>query len=1052
MNDPVLDYSNGVISVQHTIHNEAKLTPGNRSIGKYGCAVAMDNDYAIVGDRFGGSPDIRDCGAAYVYRREGGVWVHEAKLTAGDATEDDRFGDSVSIDGDYAVVGAQRMGGSGAAYIFRREGGVWVQEAKLVAGDGQEGDCFGTSVSIYGEYAVVGAEGAGDYSGAAYVFRRQGTVWVEQDKFVAGDPAAYNHFGCSVDISGEHILIGAYGTNNNTGNAYIYRREGPSWVMEAYLAAGDADAQDNFGTSVSLDRGYAVVGAWGEGDSGAAYVFKRQESIWMQQSKLVAGDAEKGDSFGKSVSIDGDYVVVGADGDSGAAYVFKQQGSTWVEQARLVAGDSEKSDYFGSSVAISGGYAVVGAPGYYDPRNYGAAYIYSVFIVDISVDQETININESATLSWFFTDATSVIIDNGIGEVSQNGSIIISPAETTTYTITATGQWGTFTDSVTVMVLFPPEIDINADPQAIFPGDSSTLSWTSMYAESCIIEPDIGSVPLNGSVAVSPSKTTVYTLTATGSDGTTVESVEVVVVEDMDYGLDTDEQEGGGGLVGETVRILNGNLIEYRNDPEFPSPNSLGLGLQAFYNSRSDKIGAMGYGWTHTYEESLLPSVAMGTGTYLKILDQMGRAHYFADNGGGLYTGAFHERSHVKLESGTYVWHRLDGSRHGFASSGEPCWMDDAAGNRLELSYDGNGRLETVTDIASGRMLTFHYNAGNLLAHVSGPVTDQLTSGIWVTYEYDATQNLVSAAYADCSCFYYFYEDPQDPHNLTKKTNWPGHLINTWSYDNQDRVVSNFSRDGKGVEIEYVSETQVNVTDAYGKLREYFLDKIGDRKRVSAVINGPGGAGGFPYSQENAVSWIYDEHMRLSEVEYAGGAINQYMDYDERGNPGTVKLAAGTTEERIISFTYHPYINIPLTRVEVSVLGVGNKETVWDYDNDYDAVPNENPSALPSRVLEKGFVMDEQGAIVSQEYITTYNYNSKGQVLSIDGPLPGNDDTTGFTYDAATGDLLSITKPLIGPTAFSGYDAAGHAGQITDVNGRIKTLDYDSRGPAHTYA
>ncbi|MFC1533671.1 RHS repeat-associated core domain-containing protein [Thermodesulfobacteriota bacterium] len=271
--------------------------------------------------------------------------------------------------------------------------------------------------------------------------------------------------------------------------------------------------------------------------------------------------------------------------------------------------------------------------------------------------------------------------------------------------------------------------------------------------------------------------------------------------------------------------------------------------------------------------------------------------------------------------------------------------------------------------------------------------------------------------------------------------------MNTWGYDIQDRTVSNFSRDGKGVDIEYESDTQVNITDAYGKEREYFLETtMSGRKRVSSIINGPGGAEAFPWSASNAVSWIYDSNMLPTEVESAGGTVNQYFNYDNRGNPGTVKLAFGAPEERTIHYSYHPDMNAPLARKEPSVLGGGDKETIWDYDNDYDLVPNENPTSLVSRIIEKGFTRNAAGNVVAYEYITIFTYNSEGQVLTIDGPLPGNGDMITFTYDLATGDLLSITRPIIGSTTFSGYDQAGQVGLVTDVNGQSKSFMYDARG------
>jgi RHS repeat-associated protein len=510
---------------------------------------------------------------------------------------------------------------------------------------------------------------------------------------------------------------------------------------------------------------------------------------------------------------------------------------------------------------------------------------------------------------------------------------------------------------------------------------------------------------------------------------------------DLDNGFDPNSQLGGNGVVGERISIFNGNVAELRIDLQFSSPNGLGLIFHATYNSQSDISGSLGFGWSHTYSMILDPAYEKASQTYLKIVDQTGRGVYFKEETTGGYKGEFNERSQVKAESGEFVWYRLDGSKYGFSATGRLLWIDDEKDNRLVLGYDAQDRLQTVTDTSSGRALTLNYTASSLLETISGPVTQGVPSGIWVTYGYDANQNLISVTYADGSGFDYTYSDPDDVHNLTEKRNKASHLINTWAFNAHDRAVSNFSAQGRGVSIEYISETQVNVTDDYGTIRSYTIDEINDRKRVTAM-QGPGGA---PYIDSNVIHWVYDSQMNLVEAETIGGTIYQYQNYDARGNPVSIILASGTSEERVSTYTYHSNMNVPLTRTEVSVLGSGNKETIFDYDDDGNAIPNESPSSRLSRVIEKGFTKNSSMAIVSYEYITTFTYNGKGQILSIDGPLLGNGDTTSLVYDAATGDLLSITRPLIGSTNFSNYDAAGQVGQVTDVNGQSNSFTYDGR-------
>jgi RHS repeat-associated protein len=356
------------------------------------------------------------------------------------------------------------------------------------------------------------------------------------------------------------------------------------------------------------------------------------------------------------------------------------------------------------------------------------------------------------------------------------------------------------------------------------------------------------------------------------------------------------------------------------------------------------------------------------------------------------------------------------------------------------LTYDAQGFLETVTDSASGRMVTFHY-ANGLLDYISGPTTPAVSNGIWVTYGYDGSQNLTSVTYADGSGFTYTYNDANDAHNLTERRNKANHLINTWAYDSQDRCTDNFSVSGAGVTLNYVSAGQVDVTDAYGTLRTYTVSEISGRKRVTALQ----GAVAAPYDDNNIVRWQYDTDLNLMEVETAAGTIHQYQNYDQRENPRTIVLASGAAEQRTITYTYHPAKNSPLTRTEPSVLGTGDKVTTWDYDSDYDATPNENPTHLLSRLIEQGFTRDAAGATIPYEYITTFTYNEAGQVAGIDGPRTGASDVTSINY-YPNGDLDYITRSLIGTAYFNNYNDAGQLGRVTDVNDQSEVFSYDGRG------
>jgi hypothetical protein len=322
---------------------QTKLTASDATASDwFGSSVAISGDYAIVG-----APRNDDngtnSGSAYVFTRTGSTWTQQGKLTASDAALGDQFGFRVSISGDYAIIGASGNDDngtdSGSAYVFARTGSTWIQQSKLTASDAASLDRFGNSVAISGDYAIVGAEfndDNGSSSGSAYVFMRIGTTWTEQAKLTASDAAGGDTFG-RVAIDGDTAIVGAYRSDDNgseSGSAYVYTRTGSIWTEQAKLTASDAAGGDRFGISVAIDGDNVIVGAYFNDDdgtdSGSAYVFARTGSTWSEQTKLIASDATASDWFGSSVAISGDYAIVGAylnddaGSDSGSAYFFEK--------------------------------------------------------------------------------------------------------------------------------------------------------------------------------------------------------------------------------------------------------------------------------------------------------------------------------------------------------------------------------------------------------------------------------------------------------------------------------------------------------------------------------------------------------------------------------------------------------------------------------------------------------------------------------------------------------------------------------------------------------
>ena len=375
----------------YTQINEAKLTANDVEAGDlFGEGISISGDYAIVG-----AWNDNDSGSAYIFVRDGQSWTEQAKLTASDATEDSFFGKSVSISGDYAIVGARYAdddveGSSGSAYIFNRNGQNWTEQAKLTASDAASISWFGVEVSINGDYAIVGAQ----FPGSAYIFVRDGQSWTEQAKLTASDTSAGGNFGGSVSISSDYAIVGAPEDDHAgrlSGAAYVFVFDGQSWTEQAKLTASDAAEQDRFGSSVSISGDYAIVGAWGENFiSGSAYVFIRNGQSWTEQTKLTASDATSLGTFGISVSISGDNTIVGAF-QSNAAYLFVRDGESWIEQAKLTASDGVGGDEFGLDVSISGDNTIVGA------RSGNAAYVYSG--ITVSLDRERVELPTDFVLS-----------------------------------------------------------------------------------------------------------------------------------------------------------------------------------------------------------------------------------------------------------------------------------------------------------------------------------------------------------------------------------------------------------------------------------------------------------------------------------------------------------------------------------------------------------------------------------------------------------------------------------------------------------------------------
>jgi hypothetical protein len=288
------------------------------------------------------------------------------------------------------VAGSPSAEYGGVADVFVREGTEWNCQMRLDPGD-TTAQRFGHAVAVSADRVVVGAPWSNlpaYRAGAAYIYRREGMTWVPEIRLIPSDVAAQDYFGTAVDIGTERTVIGSPGDDDqgsSSGSAYVYRLEGMAWVPEAKLLAfSGGDSSDEFGNAVSMSTDRIAIGAHNDEGGGSVYVYRREGMSWVPEAKLVAPDHATGDNFGVSVCLDGALLAVGADQDddagsnSGSAYIFRLEGTSWLFEAKLTAPDGAAEDRFGASGSVSGDRLLVGAQqdDDYGPDS-GATYVFA---------------------------------------------------------------------------------------------------------------------------------------------------------------------------------------------------------------------------------------------------------------------------------------------------------------------------------------------------------------------------------------------------------------------------------------------------------------------------------------------------------------------------------------------------------------------------------------------------------------------------------------------------------------------------------------------------
>ena len=428
---------------------------------EFGYAVAISGDIAVVG--MPGEDDPKNSGAAFVFTKELGAWKEVARLRATDPGDDDRLGLSVATDGDTIVVGAPKhTEDKGAVYVFAKPAAGWAsvvdltETAKFLPLLRVDKEEFGTSVAVDGNTIVVGAYD----NNAAYIFNKvaDGTgtgnfVWANdsgEDHTTQTDMLEKDNgdFGTSVAIYGDTIVVGANRQNSDKGSAFVFNSNGDEL---ATLTAYSRNDDDFFGKSVAIYDDTIVVGANGDDDArGSVFLFTKPATGWAnslgtETAMFTASDRNVNDSFGVSVAMDGDTVVVGADSDGGgSAYVFIKPAAGWAdstEAAKLTESDIDSGDKYGISVAVDGATVIVGSNGEGEGTDtntgfaieWGAAYLYDTQY-DIQNEVQVwadIEGSTAAITSHFVTELTNMkrytfamraVNNSGVGPSAQGSA------------------------------------------------------------------------------------------------------------------------------------------------------------------------------------------------------------------------------------------------------------------------------------------------------------------------------------------------------------------------------------------------------------------------------------------------------------------------------------------------------------------------------------------------------------------------------------------------------------------------------------------------------
>lgn len=335
------------------------------SMTGFGSVIAIGEHELVVGE----PGNLFRPGMVYVYRQnEVGEWQESAQLTAAQPALQDRFGSAIAIHGNTLLVSAdsRREETPGVVFQFTRtEAGGWEQTGQWIPGDGMVGDRFGASLVLGADFALIGAPSQADTAGAVYVFAIDDDGWHWSGKLVPDSSNAGDRFGASISVAGDHLLIGAPGRNEGKGVVFHFHRVGAGWVEQGTLDPGRVDEGSGFGATVAVSGSRAYVGMPRFNDRAGAvavFTFDQDTGEWRSSTRLVPFDGRRRTEFGSALAVTDDGLLVGAPG-SASIHAFSGDEDGWYGVVKIVPENPLDSRSYGSAIAVGAGLIAVGVSG-----------------------------------------------------------------------------------------------------------------------------------------------------------------------------------------------------------------------------------------------------------------------------------------------------------------------------------------------------------------------------------------------------------------------------------------------------------------------------------------------------------------------------------------------------------------------------------------------------------------------------------------------------------------------------------------------------------------